>query len=57
MSISAGNWEVKDIEEKLKNQELILHSHTGKSDVWKSIAIVAEPEKNIGTENATSKKN
>ena len=56
MSISASNWEVKDIEEKLKNQELILHSHTGKSDVWKSIAIVAEPEKNIGTENATSKK-
>ena len=55
MSISAGNWEVKDIEEKLKNQELILHSHTGKSDVWKSIAVVAEPEKNIGTENATSK--
>ena len=52
----SDNPNCKDIEENLKRKELILLIQNGKSDIWKDIAIVAEPDKNTGTDNATPKK-
>ena len=52
----SDNRNSKNIEENLKKKELILLIQNGKSDIWKDIAIVAEPDKNTGTENATPKK-
>ena len=51
-----SNWDCKDVEEKLRKKELVLLSQSGKSSVWKDMAIVAKPDETTGCENVSTRK-